>query len=271
MGRRTGLKIPRAERPVPVRLRPPAPDPMRAHEQRDRQKRPPTSSSSWATRSATATLLERALTHKSFSNENREVRAPNNERLEFLGDAVLGFVIGEMIYRSFPNLQEGALSKIKAHLVSATMLSTKARVLEIGRFLQDGRGGGPLRAAPRSSRCSPTPSRPSWPRSTSTAGCPPSRRSSAASSSRRSRSSTSATSPSTTTRRRSRRPRRAWAFRCRSTASSTSPGPDHEKAFVVELALGRRVLRAGEADPSKREAQRKAAKEALKRLGRIPA
>src|SRR5262245_31488445 len=86
------------------------------------------------------TLLERALTHKSFSNENRENRAPNNERLEFLGDAVLGFVVGELIYRSFPNLQEGALSKIKAHLVSATMLSTKARALEIGRFLRMGAG-----------------------------------------------------------------------------------------------------------------------------------
>ena len=44
-------------------------------------------------------LLERALTHKSYSNENREVRSPNNERLEFLGDAVLGFVVGEIIYR----------------------------------------------------------------------------------------------------------------------------------------------------------------------------
>jgi ribonuclease-3 len=85
-------------------------------------------------------LLERALTHKSFSNENRELRSPNNERLEFLGDAVLGFVIGELIYRSFPNLQEGALSKIKAHLVSANMLSTKARALEIGRFLRMGAG-----------------------------------------------------------------------------------------------------------------------------------
>jgi ribonuclease-3 len=85
-------------------------------------------------------LLERALTHKSFSNENRELRSPNNERLEFLGDAVLGFVIGEMIYRSFPNLQEGALSKIKAHLVSASMLAAKARALEIGRYLRMGAG-----------------------------------------------------------------------------------------------------------------------------------
>ena len=85
-------------------------------------------------------LLERALTHKSFSNENREVRAPNNERLEFLGDAVLGFVVGEVIYRSFPDLQEGALSKIKAHLVSANMLGAKARALGIGRFLRMGAG-----------------------------------------------------------------------------------------------------------------------------------
>src|SRR6266540_3641550 len=85
-------------------------------------------------------LLERALTHKSFSNENRDYRSPNNERLEFLGDAVLGFVIGELIYRSFPNLQEGALSKIKAHLVSANMLATKGRLLEIGRFLRMGAG-----------------------------------------------------------------------------------------------------------------------------------
>src|SRR5262252_804951 len=85
-------------------------------------------------------LLDRALTHKSFSNENREAQSPNNERLEFLGDTVVGFVIGELIYRSFPNLQEGALSKIKAHLVSATMLSAKGRALGIGRYLRMGAG-----------------------------------------------------------------------------------------------------------------------------------
>src|SRR5512138_3337780 len=86
------------------------------------------------------TLLERALTHKSFSNEHREIRSPNNERLEFLGDAVLGFVIGELIYRFFPDLQEGALSKIKAHLVSSTTLAAKARDLGVGRFLRMGTG-----------------------------------------------------------------------------------------------------------------------------------
>jgi ribonuclease-3 len=50
-----------------------------------------------------ATLLERALTHRSFSNEQRDLRSPNNERLEFLGDTVLGFLIGDLIYRVFPN------------------------------------------------------------------------------------------------------------------------------------------------------------------------
>src|SRR5450432_2728777 len=85
-------------------------------------------------------LLRRALTHKSFTNERREIPSPNNERLEFLGDTVLGFVIGDLIYRNFPNLQEGALSKIKAHLVSAATLSTKARALGLGRYLRMGTG-----------------------------------------------------------------------------------------------------------------------------------
>ena len=85
-------------------------------------------------------LLVRALTHKSFTNERRDLPSPNNERLEFLGDTVLGFVVGDLIYRNFPNLQEGALSKIKAHLVSAATLSTKARELGLGRYLRMGTG-----------------------------------------------------------------------------------------------------------------------------------
>ncbi len=85
-------------------------------------------------------LLRRALTHKSYANERRETSSSHNERLEFLGDMVLGFVIGEMIFRSFPNLQEGALSKIKAHLVSAATLSSKGRALGIGRYLRMGAG-----------------------------------------------------------------------------------------------------------------------------------
>jgi ribonuclease-3 len=84
--------------------------------------------------------LARALTHKSYANENRYQRVLNNETLEFLGDAVLGFVIAELVFRSFPVLQEGALSKIKAHLVSAPTLARKARELSLGDFLQLGSG-----------------------------------------------------------------------------------------------------------------------------------
>lgn len=84
--------------------------------------------------------LARALTHKSYANENRAPRVHDNETLEFLGDAILGFVVGELIFKSFPALQEGALSKIKAHLVSAATLSQKARELDLGNFLRLGSG-----------------------------------------------------------------------------------------------------------------------------------
>ncbi len=85
-------------------------------------------------------MLMRSLTHKSFANENRATRVQHNETLEFLGDAVLGFVIGELIFKSFPALQEGSLSKIKAHLVSAATLSLMAWELDLGSFLRLGSG-----------------------------------------------------------------------------------------------------------------------------------
>ena len=157
-------------------------------------------------------LLERALTHKSFSNENRELRSPNNERLEFLGDAVLGFVIGELIYRSFPNLQEGALSKIKAHLVSANMLSTKARALEIGRFLKMGAGEARSGGAEKLSLLADAFE--------------------AVVAAIYLDGGASATEAfvrrvfeSTTTRRRCRKPPKAWDFRCPTIGSSRSPDP----------------------------------------------
>ena len=86
-------------------------------------------------------LLERALTHRSFTNEKRASKSfPNNERLEFLGDTLLGFLLSDYVFRSFPNLQEGALSKIKAHLVSSEMFGSKGRQIGIGRFLRMGAG-----------------------------------------------------------------------------------------------------------------------------------
>jgi ribonuclease-3 len=89
-----------------------------------------------------ADLLNRALTHRSFAYENGGL--PTNERLEFLGDSVLGVVVTEALYRSHPELSEGRLAKLRAAVVNARALS----------------GGGKSRRAVATSRpFSPTPSR----------------------------------------------------------------------------------------------------------------
>jgi ribonuclease-3 len=80
-------------------------------------------------------LLHRALTHKSFSHESRTRDAADNETFEFLGDSVLGFVVGDLLFRRFPQLDEGALSKMKAYLVSAGFLARKARHYGMGEVL----------------------------------------------------------------------------------------------------------------------------------------
>jgi ribonuclease III len=85
-------------------------------------------------------LLRRGLTHKSFSHESRQSEARHNETFEFLGDSVLGFVIGDLLFRQFPELDEGALSKMKAYLVSAPSLEAKARHYGMGEFLLLGVG-----------------------------------------------------------------------------------------------------------------------------------
>lgn len=83
-------------------------------------------------------LLEQALTHKSFAHESGD--EAHNESMEFLGDAVLGFLVTDFIYRDFPGRTEGRKSKIKAYLVSASTLSSIARDLDIPRFLRLGKG-----------------------------------------------------------------------------------------------------------------------------------
>ncbi len=86
-------------------------------------------------------LLLRALTHKSYSHESRDrENVSDNETYEFLGDSVLGFLTGELLFRHFADQDEGALSKMKAYLVSATILSRKARDLGLGEFLRLGVG-----------------------------------------------------------------------------------------------------------------------------------
>jgi ribonuclease III len=85
-------------------------------------------------------LLRRALTHKSHSHESKELDVRHNETFEFLGDSVLGFVIGDLLFKHFPELDEGALSKMKAYLVSAPSLAKKARHYGMGEVILLGVG-----------------------------------------------------------------------------------------------------------------------------------
>ncbi len=85
-------------------------------------------------------LLEEALTHSSHVNEQKSASAQHNERLEFLGDAVLSLVMSEYLASALPQSSEGALSKLKAQLVSEATLALVARRLELGEHLKLGRG-----------------------------------------------------------------------------------------------------------------------------------
>ncbi|MDB1089626.1 ribonuclease III [Streptomyces sp. ACA25] len=83
-------------------------------------------------------LLVRALTHRSFAYENGGL--PTNERLEFLGDSVLGLVVTDTLYRKHPELPEGQLAKLRAAVVNSRALAEVARGLELGSFVRLGRG-----------------------------------------------------------------------------------------------------------------------------------
>jgi ribonuclease-3 len=85
-----------------------------------------------------AGLLERALTHRSFAYENGGL--PTNERLEFLGDSVLGIVVTEALYRTHPDLSEGRLAKLRAAVVNARALAGVARVIGLGEYIKLGKG-----------------------------------------------------------------------------------------------------------------------------------
>ncbi|WP_312940576.1 ribonuclease III [Oscillibacter sp.] len=85
-------------------------------------------------------LLEEALTHSSYANEHRGRRMNSNERLEFLGDSVLGFVTAEFLFLQHPDLPEGDLTRIRAALVCEQSLYEVARKLELGRYLKLGKG-----------------------------------------------------------------------------------------------------------------------------------
>ena len=85
-------------------------------------------------------LLENALTHSSYANEHRETGLTSNERLEFLGDSVLGMVVADHLFREHPDMPEGELTRTRAALVCEGSLVEVARALELGKYLRLGKG-----------------------------------------------------------------------------------------------------------------------------------
>lgn len=96
-------------------------------------------------------LLRHALTHSSYANEHRSEGSTSNERLEFLGDSVLGMVVADHLYRTHPNMPEGELTRTRAALVCEESLHEVAMTLELGKHLCLGKGedagGGRRRAS----------------------------------------------------------------------------------------------------------------------------
>ncbi|MGA3207840.1 MAG: ribonuclease III [Syntrophales bacterium] len=85
-------------------------------------------------------LLDNALIHRSFVNESPALSCKDNERLEFLGDAVIGLCLSDLLIRRFPDYAEGQLSKLRAYVVNEQSLAGLARKLKIGDYLLLGRG-----------------------------------------------------------------------------------------------------------------------------------
>ncbi|MFO7819703.1 MAG: ribonuclease III [Halanaerobacter sp.] len=85
-------------------------------------------------------LLTRALTHKSYANERREQSLKDNERLEFLGDAVLDLIVNQYLFVQYPNYPEGELAQIRSVVVSALTLAEKSREIDLGKYLLLGKG-----------------------------------------------------------------------------------------------------------------------------------
>jgi ribonuclease III len=97
------------------------------------------------------TFLQRALTHRSYLNEVPDHPFPHNERLEFLGDAIIDFIVGEYLFHQLPAMREGDLTLLRARLVSEDALAGFATRIELGQEVLMGRGeevtGGRTRAA----------------------------------------------------------------------------------------------------------------------------
>ena len=198
-------------------------------------------------------MFEHALTHRSYAYEQGGL--PTNERLEFLGDSVLGLVVTEHLFRSYPEHSEGQLAKLRAAVVNSRALADVARDLDLGALVRLGRGEETTGGRDKSSILADTmeavigavflehgidaarifvhsSSTISWPRS------PP-------------------VAPGWTGRRAFRRSRRCPGWGCRSIRSSES-GPDHAKSFQAMVVIGESTYGPG-AGRNKKEAEQNAA------------
>ena len=85
-------------------------------------------------------LLEQAMVHSSYINENAGLSQSSNERLEFLGDAILGLIVAGKLYQDFPDLTEGEMTKLRSVLVRRDTLASVASTLRLGEYLYLGKG-----------------------------------------------------------------------------------------------------------------------------------
>jgi len=85
-------------------------------------------------------LLDESLRHSSYVNEQPDADLGDNERLEYLGDAVLNLVVGDLLMQGYPDCKEGDLSRMRANLVNESQLATIARTINLGSYLQLGKG-----------------------------------------------------------------------------------------------------------------------------------
>lgn len=85
-------------------------------------------------------LLEKSLVHRSYLNENNGSESDSNERLEYLGDAILGFIVAEKLYRDFPEYDEGRMTRLRSALVRRETLARISRSINLGKYLFLGKG-----------------------------------------------------------------------------------------------------------------------------------
>lgn len=210
-----------------------------------------------------ADLYRRALTHSSFTNETGAGTLDSNQRLEFLGDAVLQLVISAHIYRSYPELTEGELTRLRAAVVCEPSLARRARALNLGRHLLLGRGeettGGRERPSALADAFEALAGAIFLDRGVEAARQFVMRELGPAvqGAAREEHLGDYKTAL------------QEWAQRAPGGRLSyevvAERGPDHDKSFVVAVKLGGRVLGEGEGR-SKKEAEQKAAEVALSRI-----